>query len=237
MKTVPKKITKEFYDKSSYFSDFSPLFLNRKTRFQTYRIQKVLEIYTPKKTDRVLDLGCGWGTFSFMLAPSCKEVIGLDYSKKSIELCNRQLKNNKKKYRNVRFVCRDAKDTGLKQNSLNVIISADLVEHVYPDDFEKIIKECKRLLVKGGKLVIWTPSRSHFIEMLKNNNILIEKDVSHVDYKSMDRIIEMLQKYKFSIEKSYYAESHLPFINGIERLFLPYIPLFRRRIAVLAQRN
>lgn len=229
-----KIIDESFYNNTSYFSKLSKILDNLEHPLQKYRIRKVLGFYTPKKNERVLDLGCGWGTFSFVLAPMCKSVTGLDFSKKSIELCKQKL--CKTKLKNVRFVCADAQKTGLSARSFDFIISADLFEHLYPDQGVNVIAECRRLLVHGGRLIIWTPHRGHFLEHLKNNNIILKKDVSHVDYKSMDVLAKTLKQQDFRILKAYYSESHLPVLRFIERLLLPFIPLFRRRLGVLAQK-
>lgn len=229
-----KKIDQTYYDNTSYFSDLSETLDNLEHPIQKLRIKKILELYKPKKSERVLDLGCGWGTFSFVLAPLCKNVIGVDFSKKSIEHSRQKL--HKIKLKNLRFMQADAQKTGLPASSFNYIIGADLFEHLYPDQSVKVIAECRRLLVKDGRLVIWTPHRGHLLEHLKNNNIILKKDISHVDYKSMDILIKTLKKNGFRILKTSYYESHLPVLQFIERLFLPYIPLFRRRIGILAQK-
>jgi 2-polyprenyl-3-methyl-5-hydroxy-6-metoxy-1,4-benzoquinol methylase len=206
-----------------------------KSPFQQYRIAKVLEIYTPGKDEQVLDIGCAQGTFCFAFAPLCRQVTGVDYSPKTIDVCNRLLQ--KSPYSNIQFVCADAQHTGLKSESYDTIISADLFEHLYPEVSERVLDECKRLLKKGGKLVLWTPHRGHILEILKNNNIILKKGIGHVDYKSMDGLLESLLKRKFSIEKSYYAESHIPVFRILERLLISVSPLFRRRIAILAEKR
>jgi len=228
-------IGKEYYDDSSYFDKQTGVFMDFDNPFQQYRISNVLKIYTPQKHERVLDLGCGWGTFVFKLAPSCKEVVGLDFSSKSIDLCNEILQ--KEPHKNIKFVCADAGDSGLDAESFDLIISADLFEHIYPEDFERIIDECRRLLKPGGKLSIWTPHRGHILEILKNNNIILKRDIAHVDYKTMDGMIASLKKKGFSIRKSYYAESHVPILRTIEKLLLKIIPIFRRRIVILAEKQ
>ena len=228
------RIDKAFYNESDYFDEKAPVLTNLNSAFQQYRISKVLEIYSPGQNDRVLDLGCGWGTFDFILAPSVKECIGLDFSHKSIEICNKILAT--KGINNVRFICANASETNLVSASFDVIISADLFEHIYPEDFEHVMDECQRLLKSGGKLVIWTPNRDHILEILKNHNIILKRDISHVDYKSMPRLIEACNNRGFKILKRYYAESHLPIVNIIERLTLRFLPITRRRIAILAEK-
>ncbi|TSC88468.1 MAG: hypothetical protein G01um10145_871 [Microgenomates group bacterium Gr01-1014_5] len=229
-----QKIDESFYNNTDYFPKLRKQLDNLEHPLQKLRIGKVLGLYKPMKSDRVLDLGCGWGTFSFVLAPICKSVTGLDFSKKSIDLCKQKL--CKFKLKNVRFICADAQKTGLPAKSFDLIISADLFEHLYPAQSVKVIAESHRLLARGGKIVIWTPHRGHFLEHLKNNNIILEKDVSHVDYKSMSVLVKTLKMKGFRVLKANYFESHLPVLRIVERLLLPFIPLFRRRIGVLAQK-
>jgi len=228
---------KKYYDESGYYINcktIKPLGCPS-TRFQKYRISKVLEIYTPKKYERVLDFGSGWGTFCFALAPMCKDIVGIDYSSKSIELCDNFLK--KSASNNIKFICSGTHDVPLQSESYDVIICADLVEHLYPEVFQKTLDECKRLLKRGGHLVIWTDCQESIFIVLRENNILLKKDISHVDYKSMPAIIESLKRRKFIIEKSYYTESHVPLVSSVEKLLLRFIPIMRRRIAILAQKK
>ena len=209
--------------------------IDRAGYFQKYRISKVLQIYTPSKNERVLDLGCGLGTFCFAVAPFCQDVTGLDYSRKSINLCNQLLTLTP--YQNINLICADAQETPFVSESYDVIICADLVEHLYPQDFEDVLVECRRLLKPSGKLVIWAPHRGHLLEHLKNRNILLKRDVTHVHYKSMPYLLDNLRQSHFSIQKSYYAESHLPLFRHLEQWLLPFIPLMRRRIAILAEKK
>jgi len=227
---------KEYYNESGYFEQKIQTDIDLlKGSFQQYRISKVLQIYSPAKEEHVLDLGCALGTFCFALAPLCKRITGVDYSKKAIDLCNKFLETSQ--CSNIKFVCADATNTGLISESYDVIICADLLEHLYPEVSEKVLDECRRLLKKRGKLAIWTPHRGHILEIMKNNNIILKRDVSHVDYKSMDNLLTSLRKRDFSVQKSYYAESHIPVFRILERLLIPVLPLFRRRIAILAEKR
>ena len=71
------RIGRSYYDDSGYFDCEAGSHLHDFTsRFQQYRIRKVLELLVPMPTDRVLDLGCGWGTISLALGPRVGEVVG-----------------------------------------------------------------------------------------------------------------------------------------------------------------
>jgi ubiquinone/menaquinone biosynthesis C-methylase UbiE len=227
-----ERIGREFYDRSDYFEGGTEHLQDLRSPFQRYRVDKVLEIYEPGPAQRVLDLGCGWGTFCWALGHRVAEMVGVDFSQKSVDLCERRLAEAP--IEGVSFVCADARDTGLEAESFDVVIAADLVEHLYPEDSQAVVAEAFRVLKKGGRLSLWTPHRGHILEILKARNILIRRDVSHVDYKSMDRLKALVLNEGFVVEKAYYAESHIAGLRSIEKALLEWIPILRRRIALLA---
>ena len=228
------RIGKEFYDSSDYFEGGTEHLTDLESPFQGYRVSKVLALHDPRPGDLVADLGCGWGTFGFVLADRVAEVVGVDFSQKSVAICNQRLAANP--HDNLRFVCADAGDTGLEGATFDVVIAADLFEHLYPDDSARVAAEAFRLLKPGGRFSTWTPHRGHVLEALKNRNILLKRDVSHVDYKSMARMRKLLTDAGFDIERAYYAESHVPVLRTAERLLQGALPFLRRRIAVLARK-
>jgi SAM-dependent methyltransferase len=159
------------------------------------------------------------------------EVVGIDFSEKSVEFCRRRLRETP--LDNVRFECADATDTGLPDGAFDFVLAADLFEHLYPDVATGVAREAFRLLRPGGRFSAWTPHRGHVIEILKNRDIILARDVSHVDYKSMHDMRRLLSDAGFTIEKAYYAESHVPGLRVVERVLQPLVPLLRRRIAIL----
>ena len=182
----------------------------------------------------MVDLGCGWGTFEWVLGERVGEIVGVDFSKRSIDLCNERLASDPRE--NVRFVQADAGATGLTSGTWDLVICADLFEHLYPEDSARVAAEAFRLLKPGGRFSVWTPHRGHILEVLKNNRILLKPDPSHVDYKSMERMKELLVGAGFEIERAYFAPSHVPGLRVAERLFAGVTPLLRRRIAVLGRK-
>jgi ubiquinone/menaquinone biosynthesis C-methylase UbiE len=226
------RIDAAYYDSTKYFD--ADHLADLDSRFQRYRVEKVLGIYDPFPGERVLDLGCGWGTFEWMLAPRVTEIVGVDFSAKSVELCERRRVSAR--LDNVRFVHADAGATGLPAESFDLVIAADLFEHLYPDDSARVAHEAHRVLKRGGRFSIWTPHRGHVLEILKNNGVILRPDPTHVDYKSMERLQALLEDAGFVLEKSYYAESHLPGLRALERALMGAVPQLRRRIAMLARR-
>lgn len=219
----PERVDARYYDRSDYFESGARHMADLETAFQRYRIAKVLQIYDPLPEERVVDLGCGWGTFEWVLAARVAEIVGVDFSKKSVEICQRR--KAVLGLANAQFVHADAGDTGLAAESFDLVIAADLFEHLYPDDSVRVAAEARRLLRPGGRF------------SMKNRGIVLKPDPTHVDYKSMDRLRGLLEGEGFVLEKEYYAESHLPGLRSVERALMAAVPLMRRRIAMLGRRT
>ena len=226
---------KEYYDNSDYFNGARYNFADEKGGFNEYITRNVLKIYYPNKDEKILDIGCGWGNISIALQKEKFDMTSLDYSLEAIKLCKDTAK--KLNLDSTKFICRDATNTGLESGSVDVVFCGDLVEHLYPKVYEELLRETYRILRKGGKFIIYTPNPQHIFEMFRRHNIILKKAVSHVDYKTMDRLITSLNKNDFSIKKSFYIESHIPVFNKIEKLFMSSLSIFRRRNAVLAIKN
>lgn len=203
----------------------------KKDRFTLYRQRMVFEIYSPEKGEKVLDLGCGVGTFTFELAGRDVDVVGLDYADESIKICRELAEKLNLK---AEFQLADVADTRLESNSFDVVIAADLTEHLYPDVFRMFVKESRRLLRPGGKLIIWTPNPGHIFEFLKARNIILKRDDGHVGYKTLDELTRDLKGEGFRIERAYHRHSHLPVWSWLERVTQWFLPFMRRRNAVLA---
>lgn len=229
------RIGREHYDRGEYFEGEGARHLvDPGSPFHRYRVTKLTELRPPRPTDRVVDLGCGWGTFCFAWADRAAEVVGVDFSARAVELCTSRLSETPSA--NVRFVCADAGDTGLEAAAYDLVIAADLFEHLYPDDAARVTAEAFRLLAPGGHFAVWTPHRGHVLESLKNRDIFLKRDPSHVDYKSMADMKRLLSEAGFAIDRAYYAESHVRVLRVAERLLQRVVPFLRRRIAVLGRK-
>ena len=231
--TASERIGKCWYDESDYIQSATYLH-DFASSFQRYRLRKVLAIHAISSEDRVLDMGCGWGTMTYGIARKAREVMGLDFSQRAVDHCNALLARTRA--RNVEFRVGDACDTGLPARSFDVVVAADLFEHLYPDDSEAVSAEAFRVLKPAGRFLVWTPCSNHFLEVLRNNAVVLKRDPSHVDYKSMARMTALLANAGFEIDRAYYTESHLPGLRLLERLGQRFVPLLRRRIAVLGRK-
>jgi len=101
------------------------------------------EFLKPKAGEVILDLGCGTGHITRMIANSGARVIGLDHSEHMIE-------NARKNFPDIEFVIGDAKNFSFPFQFDAVFSTAVL--HWIPEA-DSVIKSVERALKKGGRFV------------------------------------------------------------------------------------
>lgn len=116
--------------------------------------REVLAELIPDEKNMVLDMCCGTGSNGISVAIKNPNVtvVGLDRSK-SMLLKARQ-KVNSLGLNNVKLICRDATDTGLKSEIFDYIIIGLALHECNPDLWNGILSEAHRLLKKDGHLII-----------------------------------------------------------------------------------
>jgi len=155
----------------------------------------------PLKNIKILDIGCGGGLLSEPMCRLGASVVGIDASKKNIEVAKFHAKKNKLKI-NYKVASPEMLKT---KEVFDVILNMEIVEHV--DDINFFIKESSKLLKKNGIMFIatlnktlksymfaivgaeyvlkWLPIGTHdwekfikpndLIDISKKNNLLLKK--------------------------------------------------------------
>jgi ubiquinone/menaquinone biosynthesis C-methylase UbiE len=111
---------------------------------------KLLEYitYFPSEST-VLDIGCGRGLLSFLLAEIGYKVIGLDYIQKVVDINNEEVKA-KNLAGKLAFVAGDVFDMPLTDESINIVLDAALFHHIQTEDWEAYKNQVNRVLDRGG---------------------------------------------------------------------------------------
>lgn len=113
------------------------------------------------KGKTVLDIGCGSGWIETMLLEKgSKKIIGIDISDEVIRAAK------KKKLKNVVYQKASAIDLPFKNNSFDVVVSFEVLEHIPVNTEDKMFKEVYRVLKPGGKFFLSTPHKHWFVEIL-----------------------------------------------------------------------
>jgi 2-polyprenyl-3-methyl-5-hydroxy-6-metoxy-1,4-benzoquinol methylase len=104
---------------------------------------------------RVLDIGCGDGRSTVLLALLGAEVTGIDISPDAIEVAKERAIANNTSSRTT-FICSPLEIAQIDDGSFDVIWCDAFLHHVIPD-LEQILITMKRWLVSGGSIVITEP--------------------------------------------------------------------------------
>ncbi len=123
------------------------------------RIAVVMDALGPKLSEKILDVGCGVGTFAFHSAKAGAHAVGIDYSKESINAAESLIKRfglgDKSK-----FIIANATKLPFKGSSFDKIIASDFIEHVTLKEKGEFLSQMCRVLKAGGTAIIFTPNRT-----------------------------------------------------------------------------
>jgi cyclopropane fatty-acyl-phospholipid synthase-like methyltransferase len=227
-------ITRSYYDQTYYNKHEQRL--KHGDRFTKVKVTRVFSLLNPRKGEFLLDLGSGVGTIMIALTQAGARTVGLDYSQKSLLIAKGHFKGRLPEAP-FNGACSDGRAMGLKSGVFDGVAAIDFTEHLDDELLVSTISEVYRILKKGGRFVVYTPSVTHIFEKLKKRNIILKEDKSHIGLRTMKEYKTMLVKAGFALERSYFRPTDIPIFNALETLFmrLPFIGnLAKRRICICA---
>lgn len=145
-----------------------------------------------KGNSSILEIGCGDGYGTSILAKHFKQIEAIDISNETIQRAKAIYKLD-----NCNFSVSTDKKLNFPDNSFDAVISFHVIEHV--KNVRKYLKEIKRVLKPDGKFIITTPSRTH--RLAPNQKPWNEEHLREYDSKTLKKEIDKVFKnYKvFSI--------------------------------------
>ena len=111
--------------------------------------KKLLEHYPLKEKARVLDVGCGTGSLSFLLEDMGCDVIGVDFSGGMIDVANDKAN---RRYSNAKFQVMDAHNLSFAAGSFDVLLCRHLLWMF--EDRVTVLRTWKDLLSENGKIIL-----------------------------------------------------------------------------------
>lgn len=105
-----------------------------------------------RKTDRVLEVGCGSGVGAMLLSQNCEHVIGLEV--KTTELEEARSMNRRP---NVEFRSQDLFDVS-EPASYDAVVALDVIEHMPVEQGGRLLHGMARMMKPTGMVVLGTPS-------------------------------------------------------------------------------
>lgn len=163
-----------------------------------YRDNKILDFIQNKKV--ILDIGCGEGILMEKIIKSFPDtkIFGIDPSPENVDIC--------KKY-DMDVIAGSVYELPLNDESVDCVLFIEVIEHL--DTPELAFREIKRVLRKGGELILLFPNDSVF----RLARILTFKfkeafyDAGHIKQWSPATMVNALDKIGF--DTSY--KKNLPF--------------------------
>lgn len=176
-------MTREFY-KQEYHKQFTEDKIAKRPYASMYEKKKedVLAFLRERENGIILDIGCGPGRITTPLAHiNTKLIIGMDISEKMIAEAKKSLEGARNP-QNVHFVVADAEYLPFRSNSINSVISLDVIPHL-ESPFEHI-KEMKRITNNGGYLLFDFSNRNP-LWMVGYPKFMIENIYLHLRKRKM----------------------------------------------------
>ncbi len=140
-----------------------------------HRYALAMELAAGKK---VLDIACGEGYGSNLLATKATHVTGMDADEITIEKATAKYKKD-----NICFVQSQAEKIAASDNEFDLVVSFETLEHL--SDHTTMMKEIKRVLKQGGLLIISTPDKKEYTDKKMHENPFHIKELYRNEFEEL----------------------------------------------------
>jgi 2-polyprenyl-3-methyl-5-hydroxy-6-metoxy-1,4-benzoquinol methylase len=121
------------------------------------RLIKLLGTIPLKENVKILDIGCGRGDISHFFAKNGYTTVGVDYAPEAIRIAKGiKKKASQSVKKKLSFYLMDVKDLAFKDNTFDIVICIDVLEHLYPEEVEIALNEISRVTKNDGIIFIHT---------------------------------------------------------------------------------
>lgn len=135
----------------------------------------------------VLDIACGEGYGSNLMAQIAKKTIGVDISKETISEAREKYKKS-----NLQFLEGSTSNIPCEDHSIDIVVSFETIEH--HDQHEKMIEEILRVLKPEGLLIMSSPDKFFYSIVRNHENPFHVKELFEDEFKRL-----ILKYFRFQI--------------------------------------
>jgi ubiquinone/menaquinone biosynthesis C-methylase UbiE len=141
----------------------------------------------------VLDIACGEGYGANLTSKIAKFVYGVDIDNMIVQAAKFKYKKE-----NLEFLTGSAIEIPLNDNSVDIVISFETIEH--HDNHDEMMGEIKRVLKSNGMLIISTPDKLFYSDVRNFNNQFHVKELYKQEFvdlisKNFSEIQLLTQKF------------------------------------------
>ena len=177
-----------------------------------YRFEAVAESLPSEGGDRILDMGCGPGTFLGHFASHYRRGQGIDLAKAQIDYAARRYGSERLSFDAIDIAAFSHGDV------FDAIVSIEVIEHLPADETQTFLRTILRLLKPGGTLVLTTPNYRSFwpvIEWLISKKGPVNYLEQHVTHFTMPRLVRELEAAGFVVRSKRTFFVIAPFLAAI----------------------
>lgn len=133
--------------------------------------KKMIKRLPKKEKAACLDIACGTGDITFLLAKKYKdgEIIGIDLNEKMIEIADKLLLY---RFNNIKFKIADMCDTGFNSEQFDIITGGYALRNA--PDLKKALNEIYRIMKYGANAAFLDFSKSNFKLLQNIKHILLK---------------------------------------------------------------
>ena len=165
-----------------------------------FRIERLMKYIHLNGDYHVADFACGDGMLMPLVASKVASYVGVDFSEEFIRKANERKRLSG--ITNADFFCSDINDfCDNHAESFDCAFAMDFSEHVYDDEWVKILTGIRKTLKKGGCLYVHTPNALFFIEVLKKHSLFLSHHPGHIAVRSPDENTRLLIKSGYNIKQ------------------------------------
>jgi 2-polyprenyl-3-methyl-5-hydroxy-6-metoxy-1,4-benzoquinol methylase len=174
---------------------------NSVSHIHRYITQPILKLLNSGKEKKILDVGCGNGWLDHILLKEGFDVYGIDSSVSGIEWANQEHPGRFF----VQNVLSQTLPEPLRTHRFLVIISTEVIEHLY--DPRGYVAFCRQILLQagGGELIISTPYHGYVKNLVLAATGKMDKhftalwDVGHIKFWSRKTLTQLLEEAGFQV--------------------------------------
>lgn len=168
------------YDRTSYLSPIT-----------VKRYEELLDSFEPlRKTNKLLDVGCGYGFFLEIAKKKGWEVYGTELSTDAAAQCEKK---------GINMFVGEFQDYDCEPETFDVIVSIEVIEHI--NNPIEYVEKAHCLLRKGGKFYLSTPNFNSYLRKRLGAQYDVIDYPNHLCYYTPKTLTKLFTEHGFQKEK------------------------------------